>query len=150
MSFNKRKFQELIAPLEPLMSIANPLNQLQNLKPIEDRLWETAVGLRANSNLASNEFFLPVMGLIFLRHAFNRFKVVRNVIVSTLPTRGGKSRPLTKQDYHQIDNDLLSGLLRTFNDPELQKAGGDVFGRIYEYFLTKYPSADPMWMGMAG
>lgn len=173
------------------MSLANPLNQLQNLKPIEDRLWETADGLRANSNLASNEYFLPVMGLIFLRHAFNRFKVVRDEIVATLPTRGGKTRPLTKedfakkgalylqdkatfdylaglpdgadraqaiieamdsiegdyetlagilpkQDYHQIDNDLLSGLLRTFNDPELQKAGGDVFGRIYEYFLTKF------------
>ena len=173
------------------MTLANPLNQLQNLKPIEDRLWETADGLRANSNLASNEYFLPVMGLIFLRHAFNRFKVVRDEIVAGLPTRGGKSRPLTKedfakkgslylqekatfdylaglpdgadraqalieamdsiegdydtlqgilpkQDYHQIDNDLLSGLLRTFNDPELQKAGGDVFGRIYEYFLTKF------------
>ena len=81
------------------MSLANPLNQLQNLKPIEDRLWETADGLRANSNLASNEYFLPVMGLIFLRHAFNRFKVVRDEIVATLPTRGGKTRPLTKEDF---------------------------------------------------
>ena len=29
--------------------------------------------LRANSNYASNEYFLPVMGLIFLRHAYSRF-----------------------------------------------------------------------------
>jgi len=29
-------------------------------------------------------------------------------------------------------------LLRTFNDPALEKADGDFFGRIYEYLLTKF------------
>ena len=29
--------------------------------------------MRANSNLASNEYFMPVLGLIFLRHATNRY-----------------------------------------------------------------------------
>ncbi|WP_128947246.1 hypothetical protein [Bradyrhizobium zhanjiangense] len=32
-----------------------------------------ADNLRANSNLASNEYFMPIMGLIFFRHATNRF-----------------------------------------------------------------------------
>jgi len=51
--------------------------------------------LRANSNYASNEYFLPVMGLIFLRHAYSRFLAVKSKIEASLPTRGGKTRPLT-------------------------------------------------------
>jgi type I restriction enzyme M protein len=33
---------------------------------------------------------------------------------------------------------VLGQLLRTFDDPALKKASGDIFGRIYEYFLTKF------------
>ena len=43
--------------------------QLENIEAIEKRLWGSADTLRANSNYASNEYFMPVMGLIFLRHA---------------------------------------------------------------------------------
>jgi len=43
-------------------------SQLQEIGEIEKRLWSSADTLRANSNFASNEYFLPVMGLIFLRH----------------------------------------------------------------------------------
>ncbi|WP_447078428.1 hypothetical protein [Shewanella algae] len=39
--------------------------QLENIEAIEKRLWKSADNLRANSELASNEYFLPVMGLIF-------------------------------------------------------------------------------------
>jgi putative membrane protein len=39
------------------------------------RLWSSADTLRANSNFASNEYFLPVMGLIFLRHAYSRARL---------------------------------------------------------------------------
>jgi type I restriction enzyme M protein len=46
--------------------------QLEQLGEIEKRLWTGADTLRANSNFASNEYFLPVMGLIFLRHAYSR------------------------------------------------------------------------------
>jgi hypothetical protein len=31
----------------------------------EADLWKIADNLRANSNLASNEYFMPIMGLIF-------------------------------------------------------------------------------------
>ncbi len=34
---------------------------------IEKRLWSAADTLRANSKYAGNAYFLPVMGLIFLR-----------------------------------------------------------------------------------
>ncbi len=45
---------------------------------------------------------------------------------------------LPKSEYTELDNDVLGSLLRVFNDPALQKANGDVFGRIYEYFLTQF------------
>ncbi len=43
--------------------------QLEPIEAIEKRLWTAADTLRANSNYASNEYFLPVMGLVLLRHA---------------------------------------------------------------------------------
>lgn len=75
--------------------------QLEQIEAIEKRLWKAADTLRANSNYASNEYFLPVMGLVFLRHAYSRFLAVRESIVSGLPTRGGKARPLAKEDFSQ-------------------------------------------------
>ena len=165
--------------------------QLEHIEAIERRLWSAADTLRANSNYASNEYFLPVMGLVFLRHAFSRYLAVKPEIESTLPTRGGKTRPLGKEDfsqknaiflrpeaqfdhlvglpdgadrasaiiramesieedyvslrdtlpkneYRELSNDVLGQLLRTLNPEELKEVGGDVFGRIYEYFLTQF------------
>lgn len=39
--------------------------------------------------------------------------------------------------FHRT-NDVIAGLLRTLNPDELKRADGDVFGRIYEYFLTEF------------
>jgi len=75
--------------------------QLEHIEAIEKRLWGAADTLRANSNYASNEYFLPVMGLIFLRHAYSRFLGVKDKIEATLPKRGGKTRALTKEDFSQ-------------------------------------------------
>jgi type I restriction enzyme M protein len=52
--------------------------QLENIEAIEKRLWSAADNLRANSNYASNEYFMPVMGLIFLRHAYSRYLGVKD------------------------------------------------------------------------
>ena len=41
----------------------------------------------------------------------------------------------------------MGQLLRTFNDPALVDAGGDVFGRIYEYFLTRFAGSRPTTTG---
>lgn len=41
----------------------------QELKLLEDDLWEAADQLRANSKLTASEYAMPVLGLIFLRHA---------------------------------------------------------------------------------
>ena len=42
------------------------------------------------------------------------------------------------KDYDRFDNDLLEDLLRVFDSDTLRTASGDVFGRIYEYFLMKF------------
>lgn len=167
------------------------MTQRESIETIEKRLWSSADTLRANGNFASNEGFLPIMGLIFLRHAYSRYITLKPEIEANLPSRGGMRRPLTKEDfsgkgaiylrdeaqfnhlvnltdaddraeaimkamevieedyetlagvlpkreYQELGNDVLGTLLRTFNDPALQNMTGDVFGRIYEYFLTKF------------
>ncbi len=55
--------------------------------------------LRANFNYASNEYFLPVMGLVFLRHAYSRYLAVNDKIDANLPTRAGKTPALTKEVF---------------------------------------------------
>lgn len=72
---------------------------MQHFGDIEKRLWSVADHLRANSNFASNEYFTPVMGLIFLRHAYSRFLKVKTEVEASLPSRGGVTRPLTKEDF---------------------------------------------------
>ena len=165
--------------------------QLENIEAIEARLWRAADLMRSGSELASNEYFMPVMGLIFLRHAYSRFLAVKPEIEAKLPSRGGTTRALTKEDFSQkgsiflrpeaqfdyfitkagdpqlpqiiisamesieldyenlkgvlpkqeyqsIPADLLGDLVRTLNPDELKTVSGDVFGRIYEYFLTQF------------
>ncbi len=77
------------------------MSQLEHIEAIEKRLWTAADTMRANSNYASNEYFLPVMGLVFLRHAYSRYLAVKDSIEVGLPTRGGKTRALTKEDFSQ-------------------------------------------------
>ena len=44
-----------------------------NLKDLENRLWNAADQLRANSHLESAKYSIPVLGLIFLRFADVKF-----------------------------------------------------------------------------
>lgn len=50
----------------------------QELKQLEDDLWEAADQWRANSKLTASECSMPVLGLIFLRHATTRFNALRS------------------------------------------------------------------------
>jgi len=72
---------------------------MENIEALEKRLWSSADNLRANSPYASNEYFLPVMGILFLRHAYSRYLAVKDRIEASLPKRSGKTRPLTKEDF---------------------------------------------------
>jgi type I restriction enzyme M protein len=165
--------------------------QGKQLRLLEAELWRAADQLRANSKLTATEYSMPVLGLIFLRHAYNRFQKVKVEVEKDLPVHPQRGRrPVTKKDFEErnamflpdkaqfdylvslpesadigeaIDNamkliedeydnlkgvlpknfsifskDLLRELLRIFNKEVLQKAEGDLFGKIYEYFLNKF------------
>lgn len=72
---------------------------MDNIEQLERRLWSAADQLRSNSKLTSTEYYMPVLGLIFLRHAYNRFLVVKTEVEASLPSRGGVTRPITKEDF---------------------------------------------------
>ena len=175
-----------------------------NIRKLEAELWESADLLRAGSKLTSNQYCMPVLGLIFLRYAYSRFKLVETEILKDRPVRNGRVLPveesdfasrsalflpreaqysylvdlpenipvagLTNQngqvmnslgevvnnamelveeqseqlsgvlpkDYTMFSDELLAELLRIFNNSALDDVGGDVIGRIYEYFLNKF------------
>ena len=176
----------------------------KSIKKLEAELWESADLLRADSKLTSNQYCMPVLGLIFLRYAYSRFKLVEAEILSNRPSRGGRvlpveasdfaaksalflpreaqydylvnlpadiasanlisvnGEPMTSlgevvnnamalieaqseqlsgvlpKDYTMFNDSLLGELLRIFNNKTIDEVGGDVVGRIYEYFLNKF------------
>lgn len=175
-----------------------------NIRKLEAELWESADLLRAGSKLTSNQYCMPVLGLIFLRYAYSRFKLVEAEILKDRPMRGGRIRPVSESDfiarsalylpreaqysylvnlpeniaaagltnsngevmnslgevvnnamilleqqseqlsgvlpkeYTMFSDELLAELLRIFNNSALDEVGGDIVGRIYEYFLNKF------------
>ncbi len=176
----------------------------RSIRKLEAELWESADLLRAGSKLTSNQYCMPVLGLIFLRYAYSRFKLVEAEILSNRPSRGGRVLPVEAsdfaaksalflpkeaqydylvnlpaniaaagllsrdghpmnslgevvnnamalveeqseqlagvlpKDYTIFSDELLSELLRIFNNSAMDDVGGDVIGRIYEYFLNKF------------
>lgn len=175
-----------------------------NIRKLEAELWESADLLRQGSKLTSNQYCMPVLGLIFLRYAYSRFKKVEAEILKGRPSRGGRVMPVEASDfaaksalflpkeaqysyllglpedimaaelynkdghkmnslgevvnnamqliedqseqligvlpksYTDFSDELLSELLRIFNNSALDEIGGDIIGRIYEYFLNKF------------
>lgn len=176
----------------------------RSIKKLEADLWESADLLRAGSKLTSNQYCMPVLGLLFLRYAYSRFKLVEAEILKNRPMRNGRRMPVEAKDfsaksalflpreaqydylvnlpeniaaadlknitgqpmnslgevvnnamelveqqseqlagvlpksYTDFSDELLGELLRIFNNNALDEVGGDVIGRIYEYFLNKF------------
>ena len=156
------------------------INKLQKL---EDQLWKACDDLRSNSELSSNEYSTPVLGLIFLKYADYRFTEIAKKLdndnpdkidvqaegVMYLPNEAryktllnlpegtdiGKAindamraierenedlRGVLPKNYTTINNQILVDLLKNFNS--ISFAEGDVFGKIYEYFLGKFALAE--------
>lgn len=163
-----------------------------NVQQLENELWEAADQLRANSKLTAAEYSMPVLGLIFLRHADNRFKAYLPDIEADIPPQvpAAQREALIKlgfqgkaaiylpevarfdrivslpqgakvgeiidaamdaveaeypvlsgalpRGYAAFEPDLLAELVKIFDRPAIKAATGDVFGRIYEYFLNKF------------
>lgn len=55
------------------------MNKAQ-LKKIEAHLWRAADSLRANSDLKASEYSTPVLGLIFLKFADNKYRQFESAI----------------------------------------------------------------------
>jgi len=171
-------------------------NAYGSIEKIEADLWEAADQLRANSKLTSSEYCMPVLGVIFLRHAANRFEVAHREIEADITAGRMKRKPqpadyirrralwlpenarydfilgqskdkdpsallntamkaieesfeplnnVLPKDYHIFtDRKVLEELLKIFNREALKTAGGDIFGRIYEYFLQEFSIAKAM------
>jgi len=62
---------------------------------IEKRLWDGADELRANSDLKSSEYALPVLGLIFLKYADYKFTKAQKKLEGKSTVR----RTIGKTDY---------------------------------------------------
>lgn len=70
-----------------------------NIRKLETELWEAADLLRADSKVTSQEYCMPVLGLIFLRYAYSRFKFVEAGILKDRPVRNGKVPPVEADDF---------------------------------------------------
>jgi len=70
-----------------------------NLKDLEDRLWDAADQLRANSHLKSSEYSIPVLGLIFLRYADVKFAHADEQLKAKF---ANKRRSITRDDYQEL------------------------------------------------
>jgi type I restriction enzyme M protein len=164
----------------------------QNIKQLETELWDAADDLRANSKLTAAEYKDPLLGLVLLRFAQNRYEDAKVQVQDRLPInpRTGEKRQPTKDDYtaagaimlpekakyeylaalpesediakainnamklieaeypdlegilpknyQEFDDKLLRDLVRVFNKDAVKNAKGDIFGRIYEFFLMKF------------
>ena len=74
-------------------------DHMSGIEKFEADLWKVADNLRANSNLASNEYFMPILGLIFLRHATNRYYAALAEIEGDKAGGRMPDRPLVEADF---------------------------------------------------
>ena len=78
------------------LSMQNPL---ENIETLQAHLWDAADNLRANSKLTANEYCMPVLGIIFLRHATNRYNEALKDIEAEQAAGRMPKRPLTAADF---------------------------------------------------
>ncbi len=160
-----------------------------NTTDLEKRLWEAADKLRANSNFSSFEYSTPVLGIIFLRFAWQRFLWVHerlekestgrrqvgpadykaegviylpeearyelllklpesepigqrvNEAMEAIERTNEELKDVLPKNYDRFDASLLKDLFKTFSSIPMD-VQGDVFGRIYEYFLGNFAMSE--------
>lgn len=172
----------------------------EDLKKLEATLWQAADNLRANSDLKSSEYSTPVLGLIFLRFADNKYSQYEGEINNEYEKLKGTRREkpiheiaiekcgfylpekaryeyllnlpeeedvaqaikdamviieeykpelrdiLPKDEYFRLVRnpeyrEIPTQLLKNFADIP-KDASGDMFGQIYEYFLSNFAIAE--------
>ena len=93
-----------------------------NIRKLESDLWESADLLRAGSKLTSNQYCMPVLGLLFLRYAYSldhwRDKPTTQAVVSNL-----------------IRDSLFVSLPQSYDDQSINR----YTCLIYEHVYNRYP-----------
>jgi type I restriction enzyme M protein len=92
-----------------------------NNNQIEKRLWDAADEMRANSKLKSSEYSIPVLGLIFLRYADQKFAAAQK----KLEGKGTGRRQIGKSDY-QAKNVLYLPEAARFQNLLLKPEGANI------------------------
>ena len=86
----------------------------ENFRP---KSWCGRRPMRASSKHASAEYFLPVTGLMFLRHASSRYLAVTDAITAGLSTRSGRERPVIRENSQTNILPPARGALQPFRRP---------------------------------
>ncbi|MFC6267472.1 type I restriction-modification system subunit M [Frigoriflavimonas asaccharolytica] len=171
----------------------------EQIKKLEKDLWDSANSLRAYGGLKAADYAVPVLGLIFLRFADNKYshfeaeilqefnaekgtrleRSIESIALSkcgfylpeyarydyllALPEDQSLAKKLReamegiekhqdekfqdvlpKEAYFDIEKkkaDILPQLLKTFSDIP-KDATGDIFGKIYEFFLGEFAMSE--------
>jgi type I restriction enzyme M protein len=71
----------------------------KDIDKLEADLWSAADNLRANSKLTSSDYFMPVLGIIFLRHAANRYEAATKQIKDDQEAGRMPKRKVVDTDY---------------------------------------------------
>lgn len=79
-----------------------------NIKSLENALLESADALREGLKLSSQEYCVPVLGLIYLRYALTRFKYVEAEILKDRLSRNGVKPPVESSDFKCKRNNYFS------------------------------------------
>ena len=82
---------------------------------------------------------IPAAGLTNWRgEVMNSLGEVVNNAMELVEQQSEQLSGVLPKDYTMFSDELLAELLRIFNNSALDDVGGDVIGRIYEYFLNKF------------
>lgn len=105
-----------------------------DLAKVRATLWSAADELRANSKLTPVQYRDPVLGLVFLAYAENRFEAVRGEVEAEASARN----PATVADYkaksvlYVPDMSRLSSLVDMPEGADIGKATDDAIKAIEE------------------
>lgn len=112
----------------------------EELKKLEETLWKSADTLRANSDLKSSEYSTPVMGLIFLKFADNRYSNHEKDITEEYKALKGTRREkaiseiaVEKCGFYLPDHARYDYLLNLPEEKEIDKAIKKAMESIEEY-----------------
>lgn len=112
----------------------------EELKKLEATLWQAADNLRANSDLKSSEYSTPVLGLIFLRFADNKYSQYEEEIIKEYNHLKGTRREkaiheiaIEKCGFYLPEKARYEYLLNLPEEEDVAKAIKDAMAIIEEY-----------------